>query len=471
MNRKFIRYFNIMADIIRAVLNNGTFDERDYQSVLCDEECEPYDIITDCVPALFVRGDGNISPASLKLMEMDDYFFTNLEELVGGANKYVLMLLLYYMDRAIVECYNGLICFEDEVTIAESLNSNREENDIYLLKKTKCKWASRQIGDGLSGILHNFYYIDNKKISGIVARNYILDSNLLRGIEQNSLRVAVSPVTKEKIVEFSEPYERKNEETGASQRYFRVENIINESLLLEIILNNIYIAGQNNVDILVFPEMLGTQSMLEQIIERLKSDSAPFPTLIVFPSIWQKTENDGNNNNQSCVLLNGELLFSQHKYCNFKYKVGEKPVYEDINRNKDESKIIHMIHIEGIGRICIIICYDYLDKGNRDKIMDNLVPTLVCSPSFSTGSFNFAVLSEKYLSEGCNWVWCNTCSAAHETEKEENFKIVGVITMLHKNWNMGEEDLKKFLPGKFECDRTECKECLCYADISLTVAK
>lgn len=471
MNEKFIRYFNIMAGMIRILLDKGSYKEKDFLSVRCDEDNEFYSAIFSNVAELIERGGTH--PANLKITDLNDDFFTRLENLVAQDNVYVLMLLLFYMDRAIVECYKMLNGFEDEVVVVESLNANREETDIYLLKKTRCKWASSQIGNGLSGILHYFYYIDKRNMPGVVIRNHILDSNLIQGIGKNRLRVALSPVTKEKIVEFSEPYERKNEETGAFQKYFRVNRIRNEQALMKMVLDNIYEAGKNNADILVFPEMLGTQSMLDEVLEKLKQEAdVHIPALIVFPSIWEKTENDHNNKNQSCVILEGEsILFSQHKYCDYKYYKDGKPVFEDINRDRDEADIIHMIHVEGIGRICIIICFDYLDSENRKRIMENLIPTLVCSPSFSTGSFNFVVLAEKYFSEGCNWVWCNTCSAACETENEDNFKIVGVITTLNKRWNMGNEELKTFHHGKTECNRQMCDGCLCYADIPLIVEK
>lgn len=191
----------------------------------------------------------------------------------------------------------------------------------------------------------------------------------------------------------------------------------------------------------------------------------------MFPSIWEKTAGDKNNTNKSCLILDGrEVLFEQHKRCDFKYISEQGPVYEDINRGDSDNNTINLLHVEGLGRICIIICVDYLVTENRDQIVKNLCPTLVCSPSFSTGSFHFRTLGEAYFYQGCNWIWCNTCSAANETIKKENFKSVGMITTLCKINDLSDESsFKKQFSGKSDCKNHSCQNCIYYAEIPLTL--
>lgn len=95
-------------------------------------------------------------------------------------------------------------------------------------------------------------------------------------------------MTKERTVEFSKPYERKNEKTNARQKLFRVEEVVNEDYITEKVLNNILKAGEDQADILVFPEMLGTRQMLDKIKKSLLGREREIPFLIVFPSIWEK---------------------------------------------------------------------------------------------------------------------------------------------------------------------------------------
>ena len=128
---------------------------------------------------------------------------------------------------------------------------------------------------------------------------------------------------------------------------------------------------------------------------------------------------------------------------------------------------MHLLHIKGLGRICIIICYDYLETQNRDRIIKNLRPTLICSPSFSTGSFNFRILSEAYLDQSCNWIWCNTCSAVNHTDKINNFEISGIITTLSKQCDFSKSDgLHKVFDGVKNCAKENCDNCIYYAEIS-----
>ena len=469
MKKQLERYFNDMAIIIRNILNDSSlFSSKDFQSILNDDGNITYLKLISDLPQL-IRENKMIR--DIRLHELDELFFEKIYDFIKSRDMYLLMLLLYYLDRSIESCYKNLVGFEDDVETYHALNSNYYSTQIVLIKKTKCKWSPRQIGNNLNGILSNFYYIDKQKLGNMDIVHHILDENLIRN-ENDVLRLALSPITKEKMVEFSKPYMRENEKTGANQYYFRVEKVLHEKMITEQIIKNIYEAGRRRTNILVFPEMLGTRNMLDMIIDELSDrDNGDIPQLVVFPSIWEKTENDVNNVNKSCMILNGEeILFEQNKYCDFNYEWNDQPVYEDINRTDKNSRCIHLLHIEGLGRICIIICYDYLDTDNRDVLIKNLYPTLVCSPSFSTGSFNFGILAESYFSQGCNWIWCNTCSAAHETAKKQNFEIVGLMTTLNKHCDLTKlDEIKTLCNGQINCNKETCDNCIYYADIPLTV--
>lgn len=146
-------------------------------------------------------------------------------------------------------------------------------------------------------------------------------------------------------------------------------------------MNNILNAGRAGTVVLVFPEMLGSAGMLQEILVELKSLNQIIPTLIVFPSIWEKSSDDEINVNKSCMVFNGsDILFEQKKYCNFNYSENGHLVYEDINGFKNEQTVLHLLHIKGLGRICIIICYDYLETQNRDRIIKNLQSNINLQP-------------------------------------------------------------------------------------------
>ena len=130
--------------------------------------------------------------------------------------------------------------------------------------------------------------------------------------------------------------------------------------------------------------------------------------------------------------------------------------------------ILNVLHVDGIGRICIIICYDYLHNENREMIRKLIKPTLICCPSFSTGSFNFQILQESGYYAGCNSIWCNTCSAANAAGSDKNFEIVGGIGTLSKKCDqMDAETFKKVFEGRKMCKKEICSQCVYYSDIPL----
>lgn len=97
--------------------------------------------------------------------------------------------------------------------------------------------------------------------------------------------------------------------------------------------------GEQGLTFWFFLEMLGSAGMLQEILVELKSLNQIIPTLIVFPSIWEKSSDDEINVNKSCMVFNGsDILFEQKKYCNFNYSENGHLVYEDINGFKNDKQ-------------------------------------------------------------------------------------------------------------------------------------
>ena len=466
INSRLVKLFNCNAVAIQKAKIYGFCDEMDFASVVEDTTGQYYSCLREYLPNL-IEENGQIH--NLRLSEMNDTFFGNLEKIISEGNIYVLHLLLYCMDRAIVQCYDALETLEDEHEEIEGLNDNWRETGIIILKRASCAWQVRNIGSCEANLFHNFYYIEKPK--NIKISNHILQKSSVLKAGKEYLRVAISPLTKEEVVEFSEPYERMNVHTKQKQYYFRVEALRNTEWLEREIIGNMEYSGAHDVDILVFPEMLGSQEMLNNVLTFFQQNrDKKVPPLVVFPSIWKKTEHDANNTNGSSLLLNGrEIIFQQNKRCSFYYKDKDgRKVFEDINRDPQVPDTLNVLHIEGIGRICIIICYDYLHNVNRKMIEKLLQPTLICCPSFSTGSFNFQILQENGYYAGCNCIWCNTCSAANVSGSDENFGVVGGISTLSKNCDqLDAETFKKMVEGRKNCQKETCNQCVHYGDIPL----
>lgn len=302
MGNRLDKYFDWMAVLIRKVLDAEQFSDKDFQSILCDKENKKYLNLRCKFPELICES-GTFK--SIRRMDLKASFYERIKCTVMEEDVYSMQLLLYYMDRAIEDCFQTWIGFEDDVDSYNSLNQNLKETHIGIIKKVKCKWEHTTVNNNLRGILSKFYFIDYKKCQDFVVKNIVLDPQMIFRGEKKLFRIAISPVTREKAVIFSDPYERKNERTGARQYLFRVEGIANEDEITKKVITNIHKAGKSGADILVFPEMLGTQKMLERTIALLQKEKKKCPCLIVFPSIWKKTEADLENENKSAVVLNG----------------------------------------------------------------------------------------------------------------------------------------------------------------------
>lgn len=465
-NKRLVKWFNCEALVIQKIKSRGFCDEMDLASVLEDTTGQYYSCLRESLPIL-LEENGQIH--NLRLCEMDASFFGNLEKVISEDDIYLLHLLVYCMDRAIIQCYNTLETFEEEYEEIEGLNNNWKETGISILKRVSCAWRVRNIGSCEESLFYNFYYIE--KQDDIKILNYALQSPSVLKIGKLNLRVAISPLTKEEIVVFSDPYERINIHTKQKQHYFRVEALKNTEWLEQQIIANMEYSGLHDVDILVFPEMLGSQEMLDNVLDFFQQNrNKKVPPLVVFPSIWEKTENDRNNTNVSCLLLDGrQIMFKQNKRICFYYKDKDgTKIFEDINRDSEVPDVLNVLHIDGIGRICIVICYDYLHNENREMIKKVLKPTLICCPSFSTGSFNFQILQESGYYAGCNCIWCNTCSAVNAAGSDKNFEIVGGIGTLSKNCDqLDAETFKKVFEGRKKCKKETCSQCVYYSDIPL----
>lgn len=92
--------------------------------------------------------------------------------------------------------------------------------------------------------------------------------------------------------------------------------------------------------------------------------------------------------------------------------------------NIEANHMIHIIHCEGIGRIAIMVCKDFLTLEYLRTMIQVFKLTLILVPSFSTGSYDFVTTEQECMNNDCSIVWINSC-AAYVKGKEENFKKIG----------------------------------------------
>lgn len=174
----------------------------------------------------------------------------------------------------------------------ESLNSNYQDTQIRILPNVKCFWKRNSRGKQhrltLNHVFQNFYYIYNEKLIEFKIINIILDADVFyQALNNHRLRIGCSPLTDKKTI-CNIQKKIKNH-----HQYFYIDGIENQQVINEKVIKTLELAKNHEVDILVFPEMLGSHFINSNVERILANDSSynSYPPLIVLPSIYEYEKN------------------------------------------------------------------------------------------------------------------------------------------------------------------------------------
>ena len=311
----------------------------------------------------------------------------------------------------------------------------------------------------MNTILRHSYAVilkDGKVGGKYKVRNYVLDAGLY-GVcsdEQNEQRISIltSPVSG-RLEEIKNP--RTYTENG--QNYFGIAEFTKETEdnMIETVKQVIQRADANKNELIVFPEMLGTKRMQQEIMNMLQALSLDYTKCICMPSIWDKSTKMHENRN-FCALLSfyGEELFTQDKLKKYLWK---KPgTEEEYEEDILEGDTIHLIHNRGYGSIAVLICKSELDEETRNILVQKLNVKLILCPSWSTGSRDFKLSIMACGERCCNVAWCNTCSALCEPFEEGAISIISGYGR-NREWSQLDFDERQF-PGKTEGCTHQCED-------------
>jgi len=272
-------------------------------------------------------------------------------------------------------------------------------------------------------------------------------------LDCESLKIGVSPITNKDILCVS--YHEKD-----STVYFSIDKLKKKEHIRKKAGHIINRAKEAGVNILLFPEMAGIEALQEDYKKLYQEDwDGNFPQLIIFPSIW-------SNHTNTCMIagMDGTQIGCQQKQHPYTFPMedGETEAIEDL----DPDKKILLFHIEGIGRMAVLICKDFLCRTYRRIILDSLKGTLLMVPSFSSGSFDFKQVMKECCQYDCGVIWCNCCSAMNlPNAKKENFQDIGYIQVSGKlTDSVGRISVEEKKP----CKKIKCKmNCLFINEINL----
>ena len=416
--------YNHVAELCSIIV--GSCSEEFFVKYSCvspAEKARIYKVVQSGVKVLFNEGE-QPEVRQLEPSDITESFLKSLQSLIeklkNSRDYYALLGLLQIMDQSMTLLLENAITELESENFSIVLNTNRETVGVGILPRCSCIWERKHRlvhrYNNLESFLYNILLIENSVLGELIDEHYFLRKELFpRFKERNSVKIAATPLRlernfkvqltdKDKVQYFNIAYENST---------FESDN--------ELVWKKIWTAAENESDIVVFPELLGNVETTDYVANKIKSlspdDAAKIPSLIVLPSYWEK-----NRNVVTVMDKFGNVICKQNKQNPFRKEFNGVGYLEQISSNL----VVNILHYEGIGRIAIMVCRDFLETEYMQQLMRCFKLTLIIVPSFSTGSYDFRRSFDLCAHEDCNVVWVNTCAALIKG-KEANFQDVGYV--------------------------------------------
>lgn len=319
--------------------------------------------------------------------------------------------------------FNGLNtnCEETGITIIPRVQSLA--NTFYVVKDSELEDKEYKNAnywyDNINDHFSNVICISNDLLDGYTVNNVIID--LFKDRNKDNIVIGVTPCCNYPLKKLMKVNEYCDEETGV--QHFEIQEYYDPQFLTNKFLKCIEQAKENQVDILIGSEMLGTSELCETdeigYNQHFCIEKGQPPHLISTPSYWS----DGKNY-ISVYLKTGELIGKQYKQHSFEFTDEGKRYEEDLTNTPKE---ILLIHVPGWGRITFPICVDLLVARYRDLLTRHLKSNLILCPSYSTGTVQFGNASGTVRDFDTRLVWLNSCSALRKFSKSP--KAIGLVSV------------------------------------------
>lgn len=310
----------------------------------------------------------------------------------------------------------------------------------------------------ISGYINNFIIIRaNGNIRPImnIPRDYVLLKNDLE-TKNYQLKIGLFPLSDRYIGEIF----WMNEST--QNHLFDVVKPLGDygQLLLERCKKALMICKDHEVDIVVFPEMLLTNSVQNEIRCFLRGSRNPekFPRFIWLGTTWSKRTN-------KCSVIDryGNIVFEQNKYVPYEYKTemndGTKvAIREDLSHNDYWN--VNFIDIPGLFRIATAICRD-ISSDYLTAFLKEVYSDMVIIPAFSRSNRLTKRKIETLVLDRIIVVVCNACSALKDYKNAANLKQGENLPFCYICLPAKEPDDNAVAYHKVKIDE-RCQECMQY---------
>lgn len=423
-----MKIYDITAELCSYIISSCNEDFFVRYSCISHEEKKRISIIIEnSVPEFFddsgsVRFSENFHVHHFQENEFTDEWYEKLNSLIiklkNDKDFFAIVGLVQVIDESLEKVLQKEIKKFEEDNFSVVMNSNREQCGLGLLPRCSCCWERKRrlshYYDRMDNFLFNLLLLENSILGELIDKHIFLKPDFFPSFaEKQSLKIAMSPLKRTHDVSLDFYVQNKVQYFGI--KYKSIDNQKDNNRIWDKILT----AGKNNSDIIIFPEILGNSDTVTFVQEQIKQikDKSVLPSMIVLPSYW--------NNNQNTVTVldrNGTILCRQTKQNPFKIPYDGSDWLEHIKQNN----VVSILHYEGIGRIAIMICKDFLTTKYVEQLMRCFKLTLLIVPSFSTGSYDFKQTFDLCAHDDCNVAWINTC-AAMQKGKEQNFDNIGHV--------------------------------------------
>ncbi len=365
----------------------------------------------------------------------------------------------------LIELYNYNKIYDGKMCKSfDSLNQNSIETGITIIPKVQSlpntfyikkddSFSDKEYRDSnywydnINEHFNNVICIKNTALNGYKIKNVMID--LFRDRNREKIVIGVTPFCNDDLNSIMEVVRYCDKGTG--KQHFKIEKYHDSKKLTDRFMGILSKAKDNNVDILMGPEMLGSLELCEtdtlgfNPILRKKAGSMPY--LVITPTVWV----DGKNY-LSVYLGSGELIGHQYKQHSFELADSKERFEEDLT---DTPREILLLHIPGWGRIVLPICVDFLETRYRDILARELKATLMLCPSYSSGTVQFGNASGSVRDFGTRLVWLNSCSALRKFGNIPD--TIGLVSVPVTNPNSIEQNAT---PIKPQCNGECSKNCL-----------
>ncbi len=446
-----IRICNIIAELCSKIIRSCPDDSLFVKYSCLSSKCRNKMLIdiSENVSSLFTdiseNEDRSLHIRQLKKDDLNDVLYAEITEYISTLQEkddpFSMIVLVQVLDEAMKTLLLEKIREYQTDDFSVVLNTNRETTGLGLLPRCSCVWERKHrlshSYNRLDNFLFHFLLMENYILGELIDKHIFLTNDIFPDFSVHKhLKIAASAVRDEK--HFAYKYYTKKDIQCFSINYDKSKAEEDNEEIWRILRKT----GNDKCDIIVFPEALGNCETEDYIRQKLISLSAKeynkIPSLIILPSVV-----DNNMNTVTVLDRFGNVICRQNKQYPFCLEHNGTVWMEDIRTNM----VVNILHYEGIGRIAILICKDFLTTKYMEQLMRCFKLTLIIVPSFSTGTYDFCQSFDVCAHDDCNVIWINTC-AAMEKGKEANFKNIGYV---RKRIGRNDDDSQKL------CEMPTCQ--------------